>query len=190
MRSFYPQRPGDDHGMDHVVCLDIETTVHDEAGDGSFLPRPQHKRVAAAFLSADGRPDGHDFDFQTLICLPGQDAKFYPGVDAVVPKGRAGISTKGHGCDLPVLQLQAMAANRLTVERLGDQTGARRFGDDDLARPTSSVSPCSPPADRRSGLHPEPQFHEVTAAHAEAERRAQHAHDERAFTDETPNFLT
>ncbi|MEO9132313.1 MAG: hypothetical protein ABI240_14030, partial [Sphingomonas sp.] len=138
---------------------------------GSFLPRPQHKRVAAAFLSAHGRPDGHDFDLQTLICLPGQEAKFYPGVDALLLKSRAGISTKGHGCDLPVLQLQPMAAIRLTVERLGDQTGARRFADDDLARPTSSVSPCSPPADRRSGRDPEPRFHAVTAAHAEAERR-------------------
>ncbi|MEO9131317.1 MAG: hypothetical protein ABI240_08925 [Sphingomonas sp.] len=278
MRSFYPQRPSDDHGMDQVVCFDIETIVDDEPADGSFPPWPRHKPVAAAFLSADWRAGGYEFDLQTLICLPGLEAKFYEEVDALLPKGRTGISYNGRGFDLPVLQLQAMAANRFSLEGLSNQTHAHRFGHDHLdladqfcgyggtrrvplaelchmlgipiktsvdgsevgslwrsgdigaianyvredviatyilalhwfafranderriAVPLDALtrwierSPdlahlavfttCRPAIWARSRA----PFHAVTAAHADAERRAQHARDERAFAGETPTF--
>lgn len=132
MRPHSPQRPSDDHGMDHVVCFDIETIVDEELEDGSFPPWPRHKPVAAAFLSADWRPGGYAFDLQTLTCQPGEEATFYQQVDALLPIGKTGITYNGRGFDLTVLQLQAMAAHRFDLEGLSHQTHAHRFGRDHL----------------------------------------------------------
>lgn len=126
MRAF--QRPSDDHATEHVVVFDIETVVDDEPADGSFPPWPRHKPVAAAFLSADWSPNGYSFQLETLICLPGEDAKYYEAVDRLLPKGVASISYNGRGFDLPVLQLQAMAAQRFALEGLSTHTHAHRYG--------------------------------------------------------------
>jgi predicted PolB exonuclease-like 3'-5' exonuclease len=128
MRSSYPQRPSDDHATEHVVAFDIETVVDDEPTDGSFPPWPRHKPVAAAFLTADWSPNGYSFALETLVCLPGEEAKFYEAVDRLLPKGVASISYNGRGFDLPVLQLQAMAAGRFDLEGLSTHTHAHRFG--------------------------------------------------------------
>ena len=128
MRSFYPPRPSDAHATEHVVVFDIETIVDEELADGSFPPWPRHKPVAASFLSADWGADGYAFDLQTLICRPGEEGKFYESVDRLLPEGVTSISYNGRGFDLPVLQLQAMAAHRFELKGLGVHTHAHRYG--------------------------------------------------------------
>lgn len=130
-----PHRPGDDHGYQHTTTFDIETIVDIEPDDGSFPPWPRHRPVAAAFLKADWKPTGYEFELTTLISRPGEEGDFYQKVDALLPKGRTGISYNGRGFDLPVLQLQAMAAHRFDLEGLSNQASAHRFGRDhcDLA---------------------------------------------------------
>ena len=135
MRSFHPQRPGDDHATERVVAFDIETIVDDEPADGSFPPWPRHKPVAAAFLSADWSRDGYRFALETLVCPPSGESDFYADVDRLLPDSAVGVTYNGRGFDLPVLQLQAMAAGRFDLTGLSRQTHAHRYGRDhcDLA---------------------------------------------------------
>lgn len=129
MRSIYPQRPSDEHATEHVVCFDIETVVDEEPADGSFPPWPRHKPVAASFLSAGWRPDHrYEFRLDTLICVPGEEAGFYAGVDRLLPKGGTSVSFNGRGFDLPVLQIQAMAAGQFALDGLSHHTHAHRYG--------------------------------------------------------------
>ena len=148
-------RPSDDHATEHVVCFDIETIVERELEDGSFPPWPRHQPVAAAFLTADWHTGGYNFALDTLICLPGQEAKFYAEVDRLLPKGVTSISYNGRGFDLPVLQLQAMAVHAFGLEGLFAHTHAHRYGANhcDLAdqfsgyggtRRTSLMELCAP----------------------------------------------
>lgn len=131
----HPQRPKDDHAMDHVVCFDIETIVDEEPTDGSFPPWPRHQPVAAAFLSASWTPSGYTFEFETLINLPGLEPQFYQRVDELLPAGPVGISYNGVGFDLSVLRISAMAAGCFALPGLARQAQAERFGNDhcDLA---------------------------------------------------------
>lgn len=135
MRHDTIRRPSDDHATEHVVAFDIETVVDTEMGDGSFPPWPRHKPVAAAFLRADWSTTGYSFDFQTLICLQGEEAKFYAEVDRLLPRGVTSVSYNGRGFDLPVLQIQAMATQQFQLEGLGHHARAHRYGADhcDLA---------------------------------------------------------
>lgn len=128
-------RSGDDHGYAHTTTFDIETVVDVEPENGSFPPWPRHRPVAAAFLKADWRPTGYEFDLITVICRAGEEESFYEEVDAQLPKGRTGISYNARGFDSPVLQLGAMAVHRFDLEGLSNQTHAHRFGSDhcDLA---------------------------------------------------------
>jgi len=129
MRHQTFNRPSDDHATEHVVCFDIETIVDEEPADGSFPPWPRHRPVAAAFLSADWSADGRTrFALDTLICLPGEETKFYAEVDRLMPAGVTSVSYNGRGFDLPVLQLQAMAAGAFTLEGLYAHTHAPRYG--------------------------------------------------------------
>lgn len=135
MRHDTIRRPSDDHATEHVVSFDIETVVDTEMEDGSFPPWPRHKPVAAAFLRADWSTTGYRFDFQTLICLPGEESKFYAEVDRLLAKGVTSVSYNGRGFDLPVLQVQAMATQQFQLEGLGHHARAHRYGSDhcDLA---------------------------------------------------------
>lgn len=128
MRSNQPHRPGDDHPYEHTVTFDIETIVDTEPADGSFPPWPQHRPVAASFLSADWASDGYRFSLDTLICRPGEEGAFYDGVDRLLPAGVTSMSYNGRGFDLPVLQLQAMAAHRFGASGLSTHTYAHRYG--------------------------------------------------------------
>lgn len=127
MRFNHSQRPTDDHATEHVVVFDIETIVADEPADGSFPPWPRHQPVAASFLSADWSLEGHRFDLRTLICEPGGEAAFYGEVDRLLPRGVTSVSFNGRGFDLPVLQLQAMAAGWFDLEGLYTHTHAQRY---------------------------------------------------------------
>ncbi|KQM99376.1 hypothetical protein ASE78_17840 [Sphingomonas sp. Leaf25] len=135
MRHEPIRRPSDDHATENVVVFDIETVVDTEMEDGSFPPWPRHKPVAAAFLRADWSTTGYRFDFQTLICLPGEEAKFYAEVDRLLSKGVTSVSYNGRGFDLPVLQIQAMATQQFELQGLGHHARAHRYGADhcDLA---------------------------------------------------------
>lgn len=128
MRHQQFNRPTDSHATEHVVAFDIETIVDEEPADGSFPPWPRHRPVAAAFLRADWSTDAYSFDFQTLICLPGEEAKFYRDVDRLLPTGVTSISYNGRGFDLPVLQVQSMAAAQFELEGLAHHTHAHRYG--------------------------------------------------------------
>lgn len=128
MRSFQSQRPTDDHATEHVVVFDLETIVDDAPDDGSFPPWPRHRPVAGAFLSADWSPAGHSFDLTTLICLPGEETKFYEAIDRLLPVGVTSVSFNGRGFDLPVLQIQAMATQRFELAGLSAHTHAHRYG--------------------------------------------------------------
>lgn len=142
-------RPGDDHPYEHTVTFDIETVVDTEPADDSFPPWPQHRPVAASFLSADWMATGYRFSLDTLICRPGGEGVFYDGVDRLLPAGVTSVSYNGRGFDLPVLQLQAMAANRYNASGLSAHTHAHRYGAThcDLADQLSGYG-----ATRRTGL--------------------------------------
>ena len=128
MRSTQPHRPGDDHPYEHTVTFDIETVVDTEPADGSFPPWPQHRPVAASFLDARWTSDGYRFSLATLICRAGEEAAFYDDVDRLLPAGATSVSYNGRGFDLPVLQLQAMAAHRFEAGDLSVHTHAHRYG--------------------------------------------------------------
>lgn len=128
MRSTHPHRPGDDHPYEHTVTFDIETVVDTEPADGSFPPWPQHRPVAASFLRADWTTSGYRFSLETLICHPREAAAFYAEADRLLPAEATSISYNGRGFDLPVLQLQAMAAHRYCASGLSAHTHAHRYG--------------------------------------------------------------
>lgn len=124
----YPHRSRDEHALDHTVTFDIETVVDEEMADGSFPPWPRHRPVAAAFLSASWTPTGYEFNLETLIALPGLEEAFYRRVDELLPQGPVGVSYNGHGFDLGVLRISAMAAGIVDLPGLAAQAQAERFG--------------------------------------------------------------
>lgn len=125
----HPHRPSDQHATDRVISFDVETVVDHEPADGSFPPWPQHKPVAAAFLSADWTEERTIFELATVACTPGEEVRFYAEVDALLPKGPTGVSYNGCGFDLAVLRIGAMAAKQLSCPGLANQAGDRRYGD-------------------------------------------------------------
>jgi hypothetical protein len=134
----HPHQPTDLHAHEHLVVLDIETIVDAPPDDGSFPPIPGHRPVAAAFLTVDWRRS-IDFQLDTVICRPGEEAEFFRTVDALLPAGVTSIGYNTRGFDFRVLEIQAMAARVFDLPGMKHHARSSRFGRDhcDLAEQAS-----------------------------------------------------
>lgn len=121
------QRPPLQYPHEHIVCYDLETIVDQEMDDGSFPPVPRHRPVAGAFLTAKWSPDRYRFQFDTLLCLEGQEADFYRKVDSSLPQGCLGVTLNGRGFDNAVLRLQAQRHGLFDLRNIARQANAGRF---------------------------------------------------------------
>lgn len=125
--GIWQQRPRDDHATDRIVIYDIETVVDHEPADGSFPPIPQHRPVAAAFLTATRGADGHhSFRLDVPVCKPGSEAAFLDEVSERLD-GHVGIGWNSRNFDNSVLRLTAMAHRRFSLAGLARQTQAGRY---------------------------------------------------------------
>jgi hypothetical protein len=128
MRFDPHRRPSDEHSGDAVLAFDIETVADPESEDGSFPPWPTHRPVAASFLYASVGYSHEEFQLDTLICEPGDEATFYKGIDALLAPGLTPISFNGRAFDVNVLRLGAMAANCMELPNLTRLAQAHRYG--------------------------------------------------------------
>lgn len=125
-RAASPQR--EQFNEHNVVVYDIETIVDAEPADGSFPPWPQHRPVAAAFLTARWNPAGYDFRLDTLMCEPGDETAFYEKVEQQLPASATGVTYNGRGFDNRVLAIRAMKhAPAFGLSGLARQVFAGRF---------------------------------------------------------------